>query len=38
VWTHRTLAALADGIVNQMDLDLGGGSSAARHSPGIGDV
>jgi polyketide synthase 2/polyketide synthase 5 len=32
VWTHPTLAALADGIANQMDLDLGGGSSAAQHS------
>jgi acyl carrier protein len=34
VWTHPTLAALADGIASQMDLDLGGGSSATRHSPG----
>jgi acyl carrier protein len=34
VWTHPTLAALADGIAGQMDLDLGGGPSVARHSPG----
>jgi hypothetical protein len=28
------LAALADGIADKMNLDLGGGSGAARHSPG----
>jgi hypothetical protein len=33
-YAHPTLAALADGIASQMDLDLGGGSSAARHSSG----